>query len=236
MEKHKTLAYALKQCLPIMAGYLVLGTGFGVLLEAKGYGTIWAVLMSTIIYAGSMQYVAVDLLSSGASLLTAALMTLMVNARHLFYGLSMVDKYRDTKPYKPYLIFALTDETYSIVCSAKMPDGVDEKRYDFYVSLFDQIAWVLGSAAGSLLGGALSFRTDGIEFAMTALFLVVFTQQWMDTKDHTSALTGVMASLGCLLVFGAEDFLIPAMILITILLALFQKKLDPPQERKASHV
>lgn len=157
-EREITAKYAFKQSIPIMAGYIVLGMGFGVLLEAKGYGVLWAIAMSVFIYAGSMQYVAIDLITGGASVIAAALMTLMVNARHLFYGISMLDKYKDTGKYKPYLILALTDETYSLVCSGEIPDGVDRNKYYFLVSLFDQIYWVLGSVAGSVLGSVLNFN------------------------------------------------------------------------------
>ena len=157
-EREMTAKYAFKQSIPIMAGYIVLGLGFGVLLEAKGYGVLWAIAMSVFIYAGSMQYVAIDLITGGASVIAVALMTLMVNARHLFYGISMLDKYKDTGKYKPYLILALTDETYSLVCSGEIPDGVDRNKYYFLVSLFDQIYWVLGSVAGSVLGSVLNFN------------------------------------------------------------------------------
>ena len=207
-----------------MAGYIVLGMGFGMLLAAKGYGIIWAIAMSVFIYAGSMQYVAIDLITGGASLISAALMTLMVNARHLFYGISMVERYKDTKPYKPYLIFALTDETYSQVCSGDVPKGVDIKKYFFLVSLLNQLYWVSGSMMGSALGRVLNIDTDGIDFSMTALFLVVFTEQWRSTKDHRSAIAGVAASLICLLVFGMSSFLIPSMILITVLLTIVRGK------------
>ena len=157
-EREMTAKYAFKQSIPIIAGYIVLGMGFGVLLEAKGYGVLWAIAMSVFIYAGSMQYVAIDLITGGASVIAVALMTLMVNARHLFYGISMLDKYKDTGKYKPYLILALTDETYSLVCSGEIPDGVDRNKYYFLVSLFDQIYWVLGSVAGSVLGSVLNFN------------------------------------------------------------------------------
>ena len=157
-EREMTAKYAFKQSIPIMAGYIVLGMGFGVLLEAKGYGVLWAIAMSVFIYAGSMQYVAIDLITGGASVIAVALMTLMVNARHLFYGISMLDKYKDTGKYKPYLILALTDETYSLVCSGEIPDGVDRNKYYFLVSLFDQIYWVLGSVAGSVLGSVMNFN------------------------------------------------------------------------------
>jgi len=207
-----------------MAGYIVLGMGFGMLLGAKGYGVLWAIAMSVFIYAGSMQYGAIDLITGGASLISAALMTLMVNARHLFYGISMVERYKDTKPYKPYLIFALTDETYSLVCSGDVPDGVEEKKYFFLVSLFNQFYWVLGSVMGSVLGSVLNINTDGIDFSMTALFLVVFTEQWRSTRDHRSAIAGVAASVICLLVFGPSAFLIPSMISITVILTAMRGK------------
>lgn len=220
--------YAFRQSLPVMAGYLVLGMGFGVLLETKGYGVFWALAMSLFIYAGSMQYVAIDLLTGGASFISAALMTLMVNARHLFYGISMIERYRDTGAAKPYLIFSLTDETYSLVCSGNVPRGVDQKKYYLLVSFFNQCYWVAGSVTGSLVGSLLTFNTEGIEFAMTALFLVVFTEQWKSTKNHISAVTGVAASVVCLVIFGPDRFVIPAMAAITVLLTLmrgcFEKK------------
>lgn len=221
-----TLKYAFKQSLPVMAGYIVLGTGFGVLLASKGYGPGWAFLMSFFIYAGSMQYVAIDLITSGASLITTALMTLMVNARHLFYGLSMIDRYRNTQPYKTYLIFGLTDETYSLVCSGEVPEGIDQNKYYFFVTLLDQIYWIIGSVLGGLLGSVFTFNTTGIDFAMTALFLVVFTQQWLDTKNHISAIIGVFCSILCRWLFGPDQFLIPTMISITFLLTIFRKRLE----------
>lgn len=187
----KTARYALLRTLPVMAGYLVLGLGFGGLLQSKGYGLGWALAMSLLVYAGSMQYVAVDLLAGGASLIAAALMTLTVNARHLFYGISMVERYRDAGPAKPYLIFSLTDETYSLVCSGEVPEGVDRRGYFFLVSLLDQLYWVAGSAAGALVGSLLPFDSTGIDFSMTALFLVVMTEQWRASRDHTPALVGL---------------------------------------------
>ena len=168
---------------PVMAGYVVLGTGFGILLSSKGYGPLWSLAMSLFIYAGSMQYLAVDLLSGGASLITAALTTLLVNARHLFYGISMIGKYRKTGPFKPYLIFALTDETYSLNCGA-LPEGVTEPSvYYFLVSLFNHSYWVAGSLLGAVLGYVIPFPTEGIDFALTALFVTVFVEQWLSTED-----------------------------------------------------
>lgn len=222
----KTARYAFARSLPVLAGYLVLGLGFGVLLASKGYGLGWAVVMSTLIYAGSMQYLAVDLLAGGASLVAAALMTLTVNARHLFYGVSMVERYRDAGPAKPYLVFALTDETYSLVCSGDPPAGVDRKGYFLLVSLLDHLYWIAGSALGALLGGALPFDSTGIDFSMTALFLVVMTEQWRTSRDHRPALVGLGVSLACLWVFGASDFLIPAMVGITAVLTLLRGRLQ----------
>ena len=209
---------------PVMAGYVVLGTGFGILLSSKGYGPLWSLTMSLFIYAGSMQYLAVDLLTGGATLITAALTTLMVNARHLFYGISMIEKYKDTGKYKPYLIFALTDDTNSLYCGA-LPEGVtDAPTYYFLVSLFNHSYWVVGSLLGGLLGYVIPFNTEGIDFALTALFVTVFVEQWLSTRDHIPALIGVVSSVVCLFLFGADGFLIPAMVLITALLALYGKK------------
>lgn len=208
-----------------MAGYIVLGIGFGILLHDAGYGVGWAFAMSLLIYAGSMQFVGVSLLATGASILTAALTTVMVNARHLFYSISMIGRYQNAK-YKPYLIFALTDETYSILSDGSVPEGADPDLYRFLLSLFDQCWWVTGSVLGSLLGSVLPFSTEGIEFSMTALFIASFTQQWIMTKEHIPALTGLLGTLACLLIFGPGNFLIPAMLLITLVLSLLRPRLD----------
>ncbi|WP_288655089.1 AzlC family ABC transporter permease [uncultured Gemmiger sp.] len=189
----KTIRYAFVRSLPIMAGYIVLGLGFGVLLQSKGYGAGWALVMSGLIYAGSMQYVAIDLLAGGASLISAAIMTLMVNARHLFYGISMLERYKETGTAKPYLIFALTDETYSVVCSGGVPEGVDRKKYYFWVSLLNQLYWIAGGVAGALLGSVLPFDTTGIDFSMTALFLVVYCLRGVDLLGPTHGLPELLA-------------------------------------------
>lgn len=227
-----TLKYALKRSLPVMAGYLVLGMGFGILLETKGYGAGYAFFMSLFIYAGSMQYVTIDLLAGGAAILEAALMTLMVNARHLFYGISMIERYRSTNPYKPYLIFGLTDETYSLVCSGDVPEGVDRKKYFFLLTLLNQCYWIAGSVTGSMIGSLITFNTAGIEFSMTALFLVVFVDQWKSAGDHTSAVAGVVMSVVCLLLFGADRFLIPAMAAITVIFTILRKRLDTQEGKE----
>lgn len=220
----QTVKNAFFKSIPVFAGYVVLGIGFGILLRSAGFGVLWAFAMSTFIYAGSMQYVGVSLLAGGASVITAALTTFMVNARHLFYSISMVDTYKDAGLYKPYLIFALTDETYSLLCDKKTPPGDDPDRYRFFVSLFNQCYWVLGSVIGSLLGAVIPFSTEGIEFSMTALFIASFTEQWLSTKDHVPALTGLLCTLLCLVLFGASRFLIPAMLLITLVLTLLRRR------------
>ena len=207
-----------------MAGYVVLGTGFGILLRNAGYGVLWAAAMSLLIYAGSMQYVGVSLLTGGASVLTTLLTTFMVNARHLFYSISMVDTYKDAGKYKPYMIFALTDETYSLLCDGKVPEGADPNTYRFLVSLFNHSYWVTGCVIGSLLGSVLPFSTAGIEFSMTALFIASFTEQWLTTRDHIPALTGLLSTLLCLVIFGKDRFLIPAMLLITLALTLLRRR------------
>ena len=221
----KTFPIAFRASLPVMAGYVVLGMGFGVLLADQGYGFLWAFLMSLTIYAGSMQYAALDLISGGASLITTALMTLMINARHFFYGLSMLDKYQDTGKAKPYLIFSLTDETYSLVCSPA-PEGVDEKRYYLLVSLLNQCYWIVGSVLGGLLGPILPFDSTGMDFAMTALFVVIFVEQWRSAKTHVPALLGVGISVLCLVLLGPTRFVIPAMVGITLALGLLRGRLE----------
>ena len=219
---HQTIRQAFYKTIPVLAGYLVLGIGFGILMRSAGYGVVWAASMSALIYAGSMQFVGVGLLTGGASIITTAVTTLMVNARHLFYSISMIETYRGAGGYKPYLICALTDETYSLLCDGKVPDGVEPNRYRFFVSLFDHCYWVAGGVIGNLLGAVLPFSTAGIEFSMTALFVASFTEQWLTTKDHAPAITGLLCTLISLLAFGRENFLIPAMLMITLALTLLR--------------
>ena len=215
---------AFLESVPVLAGYMVLGIGFGILLRGAGYGLAWALAMSVFMYAGSMQYVGVGLIAGGAGIVTTALTTFMVNARHLFYSISMLGKYRDAGPLKPYLIFALTDETYSLLCSGETPEGMDPNAYRFTLSLFNHCYWVLGSAVGNLLGAVLPFSTQGIEFSMTALFVASFTEQWLTSKDHVPALTGLACTGLCLLLFGADGVLIPSMIGITIVLTVLRAR------------
>ena len=222
------ISKAFYRSLPVMAGYIVLGIGFGILLRNAGFGVLWAFAMSAFIYAGSMQYVGIGLLTGGASVITTILTTIMVNARHLFYSISMIDKYKNSGRYKPYLIFALTDETYSLLCDDKGPSADNIDRYRFYVSLFNQCYWVTGSVIGNLLGAVIPFSTKGIEFSMTALFIASFTEQWITSKNHIPALTGLLSTVFCLIVFGADRFLIPSMLLITLILTIIRKREEMP--------
>lgn len=229
MDK-KAFKAAFPHTIPVFAGYLVLGMGFGILLSAKGYSFIWALVMSVTIFGGSAQYVAVDLLSSGASLISSALLTFMVNARYLFYGISTIEKYKGTGKIKPYLIFGLTDETYSLVCAVDPPEDVNKSKFYFYITILDQLYWVLGSVIGAIAGSTLSFNTEGVDFAMTALFVVIFLDQWLSSKDHLAAIIGVASSVVCLLIFGADNFLIPSMIVISSMLLIMRKRLSKEAE------
>ena len=213
------LKKAVLDTVPVMTGYLVLGFGFGILMRSAGFGIGLSVAMSLMVYAGSMQYAAVGLLGGGASLVTVALTTLMVNARHLFYGISMLERYRGAGAAKPYLIFSLTDETYSLVCT-----GEQGKRYQLLVSVLDHAYWVAGTLLGAVAGALVAIPTEGIDFALTALFLTVFLEQWLTNERHGPALIGVAASVGCLVVFGSERFLIPAMLVIALALCFYQEE------------
>ncbi len=220
-----TFKAAFKKSMPVFAGYLALGMGFGVLLEAKGYGLIWAFVMSLTIFAGTLQYVAIDLLAGGASLLHSAFMTVMISARQVFYGISMLKLYKGMGKIKPYLGFALTDETYSLVCRGDIPEGVENrKQYYLFLSMLNQSYWILGGLIGNLIGSLIEFNSAGVEFSMTAIFVVIFIEQWQSGGDHTSSLIGVISTAVCLLIFGAETFLIPALLLIAVSLCVLRRK------------
>lgn len=219
---YKTLKSAFPLTVPVMAGYLFLGMAFGISLQSKGQNFLWALFMSLFIYAGSMQFVAVNLLATGASFLSTALMTLMVNARHLFYGLSMLDKYKDTGKFKPYLIFALTDETYSLTATNSVPEGLHKGVFYFMISLLNQIYWITGSVIGAILGSLISFNPKGIDFVMTALFVTIFLEQWLSTKEHLPAIIGIIITLVFFFLLGPLNFIIPSLLGITIVLSLLK--------------
>lgn len=222
----KTFAAAFPLTVPVLMGYLAIGVAFGLMLQSAGYGVIWAFLMSLTIYAGSGQYLGVSLLATGASLTQVAFLTLMVNFRHLVYGLSLLEKFRGMGLRKLYMIFSLTDETYALLSSAKAPEGVEEHDFYFAVALLDHSYWILGSVIGSLAGAALGFDTTGVDFAMTALFLVIAVGQWKAAGSHLPALLGGAATLLSLLVVGAEDMLLPALGVIVLALTLLRPRLE----------
>ncbi|WP_312643552.1 AzlC family ABC transporter permease [Hydrogenoanaerobacterium sp.] len=225
-EKRKALKAAFPHTIPVLTGFLFLGIAYGILMNTKGYGVGWTVLMSAVAFAGSMQYVAITLLTTVFDPIYALLITLMVNARHLFYGISMLEKFQGTGRFKPYLIFGLCDETFSILCSAEPPQGVDRNWFMFFVTLLDHGYWVLGSALGGALGPMISFDTKGLDFVLTALFVVIFINQWKSSKKHTPAVIGVVCSAICLVLFGQSHFMIPAMLSILAVLTLFRKKIE----------
>lgn len=226
MQKQTALKAAFPHTIPVMAGYIFMGIAFGILLQSKGYHFGWAFFMALFMYAGSMQFVAINLLTGGFNLLYTAFMTLMVNARHLFYGLSMLEKFKGMGAKKPYMIFSLTDETYSLLCSAEPPQDVNKNWFYFFIAILDQSYWIIGCTAGAVLGSLITFNSTGIDFVMTALFVVIFIGQWKSNPNHVPAIIGVLATLLCLVVFGSGNFLIPAMIFILILLTTMRKKIE----------
>jgi len=226
MTKTELLKRVFITTLPVLSGYIFLGTGFGVLLAKAGYGLPWAVFMSIVMYGGTTQYVGVGLIDSGASLVSAAVATIAICVRHIFYGISMLPLYKGAGLKKPYLMFSLTDETYALTVDNLVPKGVDPHLFRFLIAIFDHSYWIAGSALGAIIGTKLSFNSAGIDFSMTALFITVFVKQWLITKQHLPALTGLICSVICLCIFGPDRFLIPAMISITIILTMARKKIE----------
>jgi 4-azaleucine resistance transporter AzlC len=219
------LKAAFPHTIPVLTGFTFLGIAYGVLMNTKGYGVGWTALASLLVFAGSAQYVAITFLTSVFNPIYALLMTLMINARHLFYGISLLDKYKNTGKLKPYLIFGLCDETFSIVCSTEPPPGVNRKWFIFFITLLDHCYWVLGSILGGLLGSMISFNTQGLDFVLTALFVVIFLGQWKAQKNHKPAIIGILCSVGCLILFGPSNFIIPSMAAIMVILTVFRKNL-----------
>ena len=229
-SKVKELRYAIVQSIPVMLGYLFLGFAFGLMLNDAGYGFWWAFFISLFVYAGSMQFVLVTLLTAVASLWYTLIMTLFVNGRHIFYGLSFVENFKKMGITYPYMIFSLTDETFSLLCDLKVPEGMREERVSFYISLLDHCYWILGSCVGALAGSVLPIDTTGIDFSMTALFTVIVVNQWMDTKEHKPAVIGGVVGVLCLLVLGADTFLLPALTITAIILLGVKKKCYIPSQ------
>jgi 4-azaleucine resistance transporter AzlC len=224
--KRRALQAAFPHTIPILAGFGFLGMSFGFLMRVSGHPAWLPVLMSVIIYAGSMQFVTVELLAAAFHPLQALLMALMVNARHLFYGISLLRHYEGMGLKRPYLIFGMTDETFSIHYAAKAPEQVDRGWFLFFITLLNHLYWVGGTLAGSLLGSVLRFNTQGLDFVMTAMFVVILLEQVQKKENRLSVLVGLGASAVCLVIFGAESFVIPAMAAILALLLVLRKSME----------
>ena len=222
----RALKAAFPHTIPIFAGFWFLGLTYGIYMNVSGFGFWYPCLMSLTIFAGSMEFVAVNLLLGAFNPLQALTMTLMINARHLFYGISMLDKYKGTGFKKFYLIFGMCDESFSINYTAKIPEDVDKGCFMFFVTLLNHFYWFFGATLGGLFGSLIEFNTEGLDFVMTAMFVVIFMEQWMKDKNHTSALLGIGLSVVCLMAFGSQDFMIPAMAAILGVLTLLKKPLE----------
>lgn len=219
------LRAAFPHTIPVLTGFLFLGIAYGVLMNAKGYGPLWSTLMSAVAFCGSMQFVAISLLTTVFDPVQALLLSFMVNARHLFYGIAMLEKYRGLGKARIPLIYVLCDETFSLVSTVEPPEGVDKTRFYLSISLLDYSYWVIGTALGGLLGDFIPFDTTGLDFALTALFVVLFLEQWKKRENRAAGVIGVCATAACLLAFGADNLVIPAMAAIVAILLIGRKKL-----------
>ena len=226
----KAFRKAFPYTIPVLTGYLFIGIAFGVMYAEKGYSFLWAILMSLLVYAGSGQYLAVNFFVPGFSFLQVIFLTFMVNVRHIFYGISLLDKFNKMGMKRWYMIFGLTDETYSLLCTTNVPEDVEEDKFLFAISIMNQSYWVLGSAIGAIAGTVLPINSEGIDFAMTALFVVIFIEQWMNKKNRIPELIGVGVAVAALMIFGADNFVLPAMLAIVALLFIGRKKLDKEDE------
>lgn len=224
-SRRAALGAAFPATVPVMTGYLCLGLTYGVLMAARGYGPLWSFLMSAIAFGGSMQFVAITLLTSAFAPLQAFLLAIMVNARHIFYGLSLLGKYKGLGKIRPFLICVLSDETFSLVSTLEPPEGVERKDFYFFVSLLDYGYWVAASALGGLLGNLIAFDTTGMDFALTALFVVLFLEQWKKQENRPAGIIGIGCTVISLVVFGADNLVIPAMVMLLAVLLGGRKKL-----------
>lgn len=220
------LKAAFPYTIPIFAGFTFLGMTYGIYMNVSGFSFWYPMLMSMTIFAGSMEFVAVNLLLGAFNPVQALAMTLMLNARHLFYGIAMLDKYRGTGLKKIYLIFGMCEESFSINCTAQVPEGVDKGLFMFFVTLLNQLYWVCGATMGGIFGSLIHFNTEGLDFVMTAMFVVIFLEQWLKEESHVSSLLGLGLSALCLIAFGPDQFMIPAMAAILGVLLLLKKVLE----------
>ncbi|MDL2293295.1 AzlC family ABC transporter permease [Ruminococcaceae bacterium OttesenSCG-928-D13] len=233
-SKLRAARAAFPHTVPVLTGYVFMGMAFGMLLASKGYGAGWAFLMALLIYAGSGQFLAAGLMAAGFDPLTMALMTLAVNARHVFYGISMLERFKQFGRAKYYMIFALTDETFALLCSARPPEGMAEKPFYLAISIMDQCYWIIGCTLGGLLGSALPINTQGIDFVMTALFVVILLEQWREKANRTPALIGLFASLACRVVFGPQWFILAAMAVLVVVFTLTRRPLEKQRKEGAA--
>lgn len=224
--KTKALKAAFPHTIPIMTGFLFLGASYGIYMNVSGFEFWYPMITSMLIFAGSVEFVTVNLLLGAFNPLQAFLLALMINARHIFYGISMLDKYRGTGLKKFYLIYGMCDESFSVNYTADIPEDVDKGWFMFFVNLLNQIYWVAGATIGGILGGVIAFNTNGIEFVMTAMFVVIFLEQWLKEKNHIPPILGLVISVVCLILFGADKFIIPSMASMLIILTLLRKVLD----------
>ena len=224
--KRQALKAAFPYTIPVMTGYLFLGISYGVLITSSGFPFWMPMLTSLTVFAGSMEFVLVNLLLDGFNLLQAFLMTLMINARHLFYGISMLDRYKGMGWKKLYLIFGLTDESFSVNCVTDPPEGIDRGWFVFFVTLLDHCYWFIGTSLGGIFGSIVRFNTEGLDFVMTAMFVVIFLEQWKKENNHLSSILGLVLPIVCLVIFGASSFMIPAMIAILLGLTAVRKPLE----------
>lgn len=216
--------------IPVLTGYVFIGIAFGVMFAEKGYSFLWAMLMSLLVYAGSGQYLAVNFFAPGVSILQVIFLTLMVNVRHVFYGISLLEKFNSMGKKRWYMIFGLTDETYSLLCTTKVPKDVDEEKFLLAITILDHSYWTLGSAIGAIAGTVLPISSEGIDFAMTALFVVVFIEQWMEKKNRIPEIIGVAVAFISLQIFGADGFVLPAMLCIMLVLFAGRKRLGQRED------
>ena len=224
---------AAPQTLPVFAGYWVLGLGYGIYVQSLGLPVWLPPLMGTVVYGGSLEFVLASLLLGSFAPVSAFLMALMIQARHLFYGLTMLQRYRGYGLRSAYMIFAMSDETFSITCSAEPSEGVDKGWFMFFITLLDQSYWVASAAMGAALGSVLPFSTEGVDFVMTAMFVVIFLNQWEKEKQHASAIIGIAAPLACLRIFGSGSFLIPSMVCILAALLLLRRPIEAKESEAA---
>lgn len=234
MKKNNTILPAARAAfpytIPILAGFLFLGIAYGIYMNIQGFPAIYPILMSLTIFAGSMEFVTADLLLGVFDPVGTFLLTLMVNARHLFYGISMLDKYKGQGKKSFYLIFGMCDESFSINCTTNVPEGIDRGWFYFFVTLFNHFYWFLGATLGGVFGSLLNFDMEGLEFVMTALLVVIFLENWMKEKNHISSLLGLGLSFLCLLLFGSSNFIIPSMLCILGVLTLLRGTLSRMEE------